>query len=142
VSPEREKEIREILKCHGGLIAPITYELLAEINTLRKELKETKDHLHLYTDSSHKGVTNYSYRIHNSELAMHNRKFAHENEKLRARSENLREALRFYAGLENDGVWEDLKTFMTFDKFGGTDPDIAGPYVAKQALARDDEDSK
>lgn len=50
---KREKEIRKILECHGGLIEPIASELLAEIDALRAEIQDWKGTLaHANTEAS------------------------------------------------------------------------------------------
>lgn len=50
--------------------------------------------------------------------------------------EVLKEALRFYAGEDDDGWWEGNR-FMAVNHIGALDPMLAGPYVARQALGLD-----
>lgn len=45
----------------------------------------------------------------------------------------LRAALKFYAGLATDAWWEGNR-LLAVDKFGCFCEEIAGPYVALQAL--------
>lgn len=44
-----------------------------------------------------------------------------------------REALKFYAGSENDSWWEKNR-FYAVDKFGGLCVEISGPFMAEKEL--------
>lgn len=53
-------------------------------------------------------------------------KVAREHEKMKA-------ALRFYAGLERDAIWEKNR-FLAFDHVGGLNEQLSGPYLAVETL--------
>lgn len=58
---------------------------------------------------------------------------SHILEKALRERENFKEALEFYAGRADDGMWKENR-FIGFNKFGHVEPLLCGPYVAITAL--------